>query len=472
LPRFKEANMSGCRRALVLISVVLLTQQLARAGESIDLTPQYQLNGLMHVSIQLDVGGHDLIRVPGDDKEAPSEKKLPSSVAAKLGYDELRLSDVTAATTGTPLAIRYYDTAEAVIKVDSSGRAPKLADDRRLIVLAQSDQRPALYCPDAPLDRKQLDLIDVVGDSFAVDHLLPSKQVAEGATWNNDATVMGPLLTFDTVAVCEVQSVLDSWNENYAKIRLAGVVHGTADGAGIEQEVRGVYLFDRRLHRVTRLNLAVREERAIGGATPGLDAVAKLQVVIEPIAKSEHLTDDVVGRLKESRPASIHNLSFEAPKLGFRVQHDRQWYDTAETRQAVTLRRVDNGDLAAQCTITQLPSKSAGRQASLEQFQKDVEYSLGKNFSELVSSRQWRNKAGLFCYEIVARGAVEQVPMEWHSYLIAPESGPRVSVVVTMEGRMVDRVANADSELVESLQLFPAVPETQTALQPGGQTVK
>jgi hypothetical protein len=37
---------------------------------------------------------------------------------------------------------------------------------------------------------------------------------------------------------------------------------------------------------------------------------------------------------------------------------------------------------------------------------------------------------------------------------------------------MVDRVANADSDVVESLQLFPAVPEPQTALQPGGQTVK
>ena len=141
---------------------------------------------------------------------------------------------------------------------------------------------------------------------------------------------MGPLLTFDTVAVCEVQSVLDSWNENFAKIRLAGVVHGTADGAAVEQEVRGVYLFDRRLHRVTRLNLAVREERAIGGATPGLDAVAKLQVTIDPIEKSEHLTSDVIARVKDSRPNAVRELSFEAPKLGFRLQHDRQWYDTAE----------------------------------------------------------------------------------------------------------------------------------------------
>ena len=166
-----------------------------------------------------------------------------------------------------------------------------------------------LYCPDGPLDREQLDLIDVVGDSFSADRLLPAKPVAEGDSWANDAAVMGPLLTLDTVAVCEVQSILDSCNESYAKIRLAGVVHGTADGAATEQDVRGVYLFDRRLHRVTRLNLAVREIRSIGGATPGLDAVAKVQIAITPIEKSAHLDDDAVAKIKgrgahaRSRPA-------------------------------------------------------------------------------------------------------------------------------------------------------------------------
>ena len=115
---------------------------------------------------------------------------------------------------------------------------------------------------------------------------------------------MGPLLTLDTVAVCEVQSVLDGFNANFAKIRLAGVVHGTADGAATQQEIRGVYLFDRRLHRVTRLNLAVRETRSIGGATPGLDAVAKVQITIDPIEKSTHLGDDVGCQNQEPRPHS------------------------------------------------------------------------------------------------------------------------------------------------------------------------
>jgi hypothetical protein len=463
---------------LLLTGFVCFTSRIAISGERIDLTPGNETGQLAHVSIQLEAGGHNLVRpqqqqTQQDDKAATNEQRQPISVAAKLAYDEKRLAASTADTTpGTPLAVRYYDQAEAVIKVNETGRTPKLADDKRTIIVEQSQQRPMAYCPDGPLSREQLDLVDVVGDSICINRLLPKQPVAEGESWASDATVMGPLLTIDTVAVCEVQCILDEFNDNYAKVRLSGDVHATADGAATQQEVRGVYLFDRKLHRVTRLNLAVREKRSIGGATPGIDAVAKVQVKIDPIETSAHLTDELIAKSTNAARTPLRDLLFESPTLGFRVKHDRQWYVTAERREAVTFRRVDGSDLVAQCTVTALPPKSAGRQTSLEQFQKDITFSLGKNFGELVSSSQFQNTAGLFCYEVVARGLVEELPVEWHYYLLAPESGNRVSAAVTIEKPMLERVASADRDLVESLQLFPATPAAQTAAEPAGTTVK
>lgn len=465
--------MSLLGRWLLVVMILSLTTRVACSGEHVDLSPQCNANSLTRVTIQLEAGGHNLVRTESDNKDKGTEQKLPISVAAKLAFDERRLTDIAAnSELGTALAVRYYDTAEAVLKVDDSGRTPQLPDDHRLIVLEQSDQRPALFCPEAPLSREQLDLLDVVGDSFNADRLLPAKPVAEGDSWANDAAVMGPLLTLDTVALCEVQSVLDSCNANFAKIRLAGVVHGTADGAATQQDVRGVYLFDRKLHRVTRLNLAIRENRSIGGATPGIDAVAKVQVTIEPLEKSEHCTDEAFTKIKSQGRTPARDILFESTALGFRVKHDRKWYVTAEGREAVTFRRVDGGDLAAQCTLTSLASKSAGRQTSLEQFQKDVTYSLGKSFGELVSSRQWQNATGLYCYEVIVRGLVEELPVEWHYYLVAPESGPRLSVAVTIEKPMLERVGSADRELVESLQFFPPMPPAQTADLPTANSVK
>jgi hypothetical protein len=117
----------------------------------------------------------------------------------------------------------------------------------------------------------------------------------------------------------------------------------------------------------------------------------------------------------------------------------------------------------AQCTFALLPPKSVGRQTTLEEFQKDVAFSLGKNNGQLVSTKQWQNSNGLYCYEVVVRGTVQQVPVEWHHYLMARESGHRVSAAVTIEGPAVARVAGADRELIERLELFPPMPAAQTA---------
>ena len=436
------------------------------AADRIDLSPRVSDDEVTRVSIQLEAGGHSLVRIDGAGKDPRVDQKLPMSVAAKLEYDERRLTDDV--TNGSLLAVRYYDKAEAVLKVDDSGRTPRLADDRRLVVLESDSGRPTLYSTDGPLPREQLDLIDVVGNSFFTEQLLPTQPVANGDTWGHDSDVMGAFLALDSVAVCEVKCVLDEHNASFAKVRLAGVVHGMSDGAATELEVRALYLFDRRLRRITRLNLAVREKRSIGGATPGLDAIAKLQMTLEPLKSSPRLTDEVVAKAAAAGRTPTRDVLYEAAPLGFRIRHDRQWFVTGEQRESVTLRRVDRGDLVAQCTLTALPPKSAGRQISLEQFQKDVTYSLGKSFGELVSSRQWQNAAGHYCFALVARGLVEDVPVEWHHYLVAPESGHRVSVAVTIEKPMVDRVAHADRELVESLELFPRMPAAQTASQPNG----
>jgi hypothetical protein len=436
---------------------------LTQAAETIDLSPQ-MAEDVVRVAIDLSAGGHALVQGRDADQTDSQERQLPMSVAARIEYLERRLAlPATANSQGTILAARYYDRAEATLKVDDSGRKPRLSDERRFIVLESTNERPILYCPDGPLTREQLDLIDIVGNSYFLEHLLPSQPVALGESWTLEASAIGPLLTIDRVAVCEVQSVLEEYNKSFAKIRLAGTVHGMTDGAATEQEVRGVYLFNRKLGRVVQLNLAVREKRSIGSATPGLDAVAKLQMTIEPAEAPQQLGDEAITQLRRAQRSAKRDLTYEAESLGFRFHHDRQWFVTGEQRKSITLRRVEGGDLVAQCTLTTLPPKSAGRQTSLEQFEKDVIFALGKNFGELVSNRRWQNAAGHYCYAVVARGLIDEVPVEWHYYLVAPESGHRVSAVVTIEKPMVERLGDADLQIVESLQLFPPIPAAETA---------
>ena len=121
--------------------------------------------------------------------------------------------------------------------------------------------------------------------------------------------------------------------------------------------------------------------------------------------------------------------------------------------------------MLAQCTITSLPPKSAGRQTTLEEFERDIRFALKEKFGELVSSRQWTNSFGHHCLEVVVRGTAEEVPIEWHYYLVAPDSGNRVSVAVTIEGEMVSRLAAADRTLVNAVELLPTAPSVETAIK-------
>jgi hypothetical protein len=436
------------------------------AAEQIDLSPQHEPGRLTQVSVELEAAGSTLVRTDAKDSaQKASDRRLPMNATARLRYAERSVPDGSrGAGGGKMLSARYYELAEATIKVDETTITPRLADDRRLVIVESASPRPTLYSPNGPLKREHLDLLDVVGNSAVLDQLLPTKPVADGESWAADEQAMAAMLTLDSVAVCEVQSVLEEFNASFAKVRVAGVIHGTADGAATEQEIRGVYLFDRRLRRITRFNLAVQEKRAIGGATPGLDAVAKLQITVTPLERCPQLESaTVTALLRSGRGAAALDLLYDSPTLGYQIPHDRQWFVTSEGREEVTLRRVDGTDVVAQCTVLVLPPKSAGRQTTLEQFQKDVMYSLSKNSGELVRTRQWQNSHEHYCYEVVVRGSVEDMPVEWHYYLVARESGHRVSLAVTIEQPMIDRVGAADRALVERLKLYPPMPAAQTA---------
>lgn len=451
--------------------VVVLVAPSLWAAEPIDMSPGTEPAGLTHVSAELEVGGELLVPVQSDEQgKAADVEQFPMSVAATLAYDQQRLP---AGSDGAARAVRYYDQAEAVIKVADGGDRLALADDRRLVLVEATDGRATLSSPDGLLDREQLDLVDVVGNTLFVDRLLPTEPVADGDTWNQDASVMAGLLCLDSVAVCEVQSVLEKANSRFAKVRFAGVVHGMADGAATEQDVRGVYLFDRQQRQITRLNLAVKEKRSVGAASRGLDVVSKLRMQITPIAASAHLDKARVAALSHSARPAAGPLLCDAPDQGFRFPYDRRWYITDHQRESVTLRRVENGDLVAQCTISRLPPRSASHQTSLQQFEQDIRLSLGDRFGQLVSSRQWVNAHGHYCYEVVARGTVEELPVEWHYFLVAPESGHRASAAVTIEGTMVDRLGRADRDLVENLELLGVEnPPTGTAARPSDEATR
>ena len=103
----------------------------------------------------------------------------------------------------------------------------------------------------------------------------------------------------------------------------------------------------------------------------------------------------------------------------------------------------------------------------MEEFQKDIRFSLGEDFGHFVRGREWTNQHGHHCTAVVVRGVVEEIPVEWHFYLVAPEEGHRVSLALTMEEPDARRLGKTDQDLVDTLELValePTAPPTRSAL--------
>lgn len=409
------------------------------------LTAQSQAGELTRVEAHLEVGG-DLRFTSGAEVIT-----RPLSVVAELIYDERQLT----ADAGLQRTLRCYEQAEATIKVDKSALQPQLRDDRRLVLAQHEGGELTLASTQNPLNRDELDLIDMLADPLMLEQLLPTDPVAIGESWNHEAAAMKSLLGLDAVAHCEVESLLAKVEDDVAEVMLAGTVQGAAEGVTTEIQLKARYHFDLTIKQIVGLTLAVKEQRAIGHVGPGLDIVAKLRLKMAPIDSSDRLGDAVAAGLPAEASSQLVRLEHQSGSGDFRFLCDRRWYVTSDEPALVVLRLIDRGDLLAQCNLSPIAPKSAENRISLAQYQIEVKHTLGKNFGRVISAGEWTDSHGQLVYRVTAQGQVDELPIEWRYYLVHHADGRRVAIAFTVEAALASRLGDADRQLVDTLQLLP-----------------
>jgi len=405
------------------------------------------------VAVSLELGGELIERIGGKDSRA----KL--SVVCNLRYDEKTL-DVPK-TPGAPVrSARYYDKADAVIRVDEEGFKPQLRDPHRLIAVEADEKTATLFSPHGALSRDELDLINVSGNSLLLDGLLPDGPVAVGDSWKLTEKLLMPLLDLDTVDAADVKGTLVEVTVDVARFKLTGNVEGTTRGANTRIELKGKYRFNRKAKRIDWLGLLIQEDREIGEVVYGLDVVARLQVQIAPLADSPQLTETALQRISAKPAAKLTQLAHESKDAQWRFTYDRCWYVTTDRSELAVLRMLDRGEKVAQCNVSSLPTRPPDKLITLAEFQADVQRALGESFRRLVEAGQFANESDYRVYRVVAHGEVEKVPIQWNYYLLADRHGRQVVFAFTVEQKLLDRFKAADEKLLRNLR-FLEPPETQ-----------
>ena len=441
-------NCSSCILAVVA-GVILCHGAVAQlpADQLIDLTPVPPAGVPKSVAISFVLGGQLKL------SPAATADRLPIAVDAELQYDAFRSAD------GSARELRSYRTVNATTEVDGRERTPWLRDDRRNVVVDMRDGQLTFTALGGLLTREEYDILDMPADTLMFDSLLPSRAIKLGETWQLEPEVMRAFTGLDSVGMCEVSAVLAEANEGYAKCQMAGAVHGVLHGASAEFEIDTVLLFDRRRQQITQLNVALRQKRTRGPATPGLEGVAKLRIKIDSLQKQNALTPQLIAegaKTAGDQPQLLETLNSE---LGFATQHDTQWYEIGTRGRNSTLRCVATEGLVAHANISQLDAKPLDPSTALAEFRRDVLQSLGQDAHGVAAEQQWISPHGCRVMSVIVTGNVNGSDVEWHAYQVAPpvdsEYLHRLALTFTVEKSELKRLDGRDRELIDHLRLVP-----------------
>lgn len=457
-------------RAFALIVVATCLFVTARATQAAEAWQLVADQGLVtRVETRVEVSGElkllETVRTEDGGKSRQKSTSIPLTVAAQLRYVDRELS--ASRDEVFTRSVRLYDLAEAKMKVGQGDLTNALAEDRQTIVLQESKEQSDLFSPSGPLQREELDLLSVAGDSGLLPSLLPAKQVKSGDQWTPSQDVLTRLLRLEIINQSDVTLTLTKVEKDVAVIAIAGKVSGGVEGVTSELELNGKLNFDLTKKCCTWLALNLKEDRAPCAGMPGFQTTSQIRTVIAPTELPAELSDEGLAQLKTTPDESTRLLQLKA-KQSFELVYEPRWRVVNDQSDLTVIRLIDRGDLVAQANVSRLSPLGEGEQLTLEAFQAGLQKSLGSTFVDFVEAGESLSDSGLRVLRVVISATVSEVPIHYVFYHLSDDHQNRLSLALTMDADNVERCGRAEETLINSLQFIdrsdePAKPAAVSA---------
>jgi hypothetical protein len=416
-----------------------------------------QIGQLDRITVLLEASG-DLLRRAGP--QATKAGRIPMSLACKRQYQEKTLELPGDPRAGAPAecwrGVRWYEEADATLKLRDTSHRAVLTPPRRLIAVEIAPPAVTRFCPEGPLTLDELELVQAVGDSLPLDGLLPGEPVPVGRKWKPSDDLLAVLLDLEEVKSNTVEMLLKEVTPQLARLELAGRVEGTREGAADRIELAAKCRFDRATARIDWFAMKVREQLDVGLVADGLELEALVQIRIVPHGNCARLQDDALRNLPLRPTEALCRLLYAPEEGGWQLLHDRSWFRVDHARDLDVFRRIDRSRDLGLCKISPLAKVAPEKLISLGQFQAEVRQSLGKNFGEIVEAGESSNEAGCRVYRVVVTGRDGELPARWHYYLVSDELGRQVAFALRFDESKADAFGKADEAMIRSFRFTAA----------------
>jgi hypothetical protein len=382
------------------------------------------------------------------DKEA---KSLALRVETRFGFAERVL---TAEPEGPARRVaRRVIQAASAINGEVRPIASQVRPEVSLLVAERREGRVVAFSPGGPLTRSELELVEGAGDPLCLAALLPEKPVAVGQKWTVGDEAARSLSGYDALALNRLEATLESCDDETARVGLNGQVRGAALGGEGAIKFAGWLVFDRKAGLVTRLEANRGEARKPGPVEAGLEMKSTLTVDRREVDPPPELGDEALAGVPTQPAPHLELLLFSPPDGKYTLLHDRDWHTFWDDARQTVLKRLDHGEVVAQCNLAAGPDAGKGRHQDLGQFRDDLRQALGRRFDRIVGAGEVDGApAGGFRYRVEAQGHEGDVELRWYYYLIASPEGDQLLATFTLAQAQAKRFGDQDLRMIGSLE--------------------
>jgi hypothetical protein len=269
------------------------------------------------------------------------------------------------------------------------------------------------------------------------------------------------LTGYDSLTSSTLEAVLESIDEKAAVLRIKGEAEGSALGSQGKVSCEGTAQFNRVTHLIERLELTRNESRRPGPVEAGLDVRSTHTVSRRPVAAPPELGDEALREFSLDTGPQRQMLQLVSPDGKYNLVHDRRWHTYWDDPKLVVLKRIEKGQVVAQCNLAAGPPAGRGRHQDPARFRDDIRKSLKQRFVQFLGAGEVDgDPAGGFRYKVGVQGREGDLSVLWNYYLVASPEGDQLLATFTLAADDVKAFADQDAEIIGSLQWYaPAAEE-------------
>jgi hypothetical protein len=352
-------------------------------------------------------------------------------------------------------AVRHVIQAASAINGEVRLTSALIRPEVRLLVAERrnGDGSVVVVSPAGPLTWYELELLQGLGDPLLLGDLLPDRPVRIGDRWRVRDAGAQALSEYDSLTSNKLEATLESADAPKARIRLKGQIQGSARGGVGKMSCEGFLTFDLNAALVDHLDLNRVESRQAGPVEAGLDLKSTLTVTRQPAEPPPELSDRALAGIPLEITPERELLRLSTPSGKAILLHDRHWHMFWEDPKLIVLKRLNGGQVIAQCNLMVGPDAGKGHHQDPTQFRDDIRRALKQRFVQFLGAGEIDgNPAGGFRYKVGVQGREGKLGIVWYYFLIAGPEGDQLLATYTLAEDHVQVFGEQDLLMIGSLK--------------------